>query len=466
MAAQQSLVGQIESRWSDRTGNHVLRAPEVVLVVGVPGRTVGEHEGGLSRPSCPTAALGVVGRGGGHVAHVDGVQFGDIHAQFHGGRAEHERQALQGGIMGILLRPVLPVVLAEAKALLQQLALLGVHLGCVFAGLEGEQGVGRLAQHVSNTAIQRAKKGIGCTALPGGAISWLVFGQAPLQGPGAEPPALHSPGKGLAHHIAMGCGGLQHGLDQLRPCRFIPGPDLLCQSINFESFPLHLAHQAGARPGADQIIPGSVPVIRGPGKHQVTALLQPFFQRHGPGFPQHTVGAGADAFLLPVIEVAAFQAEVVAQGIEEQLVEPLALVWGQLGQSGVMSEDGLILAKGGEVPVVDGEQTELLQVGVVVAPAAAQVAQQAIGQDEAQRALRLMQCRATEPGVHQIFGEDVLCCGLEAQGIEDGLGQMRLRQRPTLQGAQQTSAQGEHLDEIVEVPGLQGGILAVVGKAQ
>ena len=67
----------------------------------------------------PAAALGVVRRRRRHIAHVDGVQRGDVHAQLHRWRAVQEPQP---GIAELLL-----ALLAHA----------GIHLGRVLPRFQG-----------------------------------------------------------------------------------------------------------------------------------------------------------------------------------------------------------------------------------------------------------------------------------------------------------------------------------------
>ena len=53
---------------------------------------VGDDDGGLPTAACTARTLGIVGRGGRHVPQVDGVKVGNIDAQLHCGRAEHDRE--------------------------------------------------------------------------------------------------------------------------------------------------------------------------------------------------------------------------------------------------------------------------------------------------------------------------------------------------------------------------------------
>ena len=90
--ADQVLVGQVQAGRGDRSADHIGRAPEVVLVVGVAGRAVGDHQRGLPGASGAAGPLRVVGRRRRHVAQPDGAQRVDVHPEFHGRRAVQDRQ--------------------------------------------------------------------------------------------------------------------------------------------------------------------------------------------------------------------------------------------------------------------------------------------------------------------------------------------------------------------------------------
>src|SRR2546430_8210737 len=87
MRFEEVPIGQIEARRCDCARNHLFRSPEEVLIVRVAPSAIGEYERWLTTSSRPAAALRIVGRRGWHVPHVHGVQFRDVHSQFHGGRA-------------------------------------------------------------------------------------------------------------------------------------------------------------------------------------------------------------------------------------------------------------------------------------------------------------------------------------------------------------------------------------------
>ena len=113
------LVAEIEPWRRDRAVDHGLGPLEEVLVVVAGGRAVREHQRGLSAAACSATALGVVGGRRRDVAQVHHVQLGDVHAQFHGGRAVENGQlalaeiglallALRGGDLGGVLPRLQP----------------------------------------------------------------------------------------------------------------------------------------------------------------------------------------------------------------------------------------------------------------------------------------------------------------------------------------------------------------------
>lgn len=95
--------------------------------MAVAGGAVGGDEGGLAAAPGTAAALGVIGRGGRHVTHHDGVERGDVDAQFH----------RRGAVEQLEFR--------LAEGFLPFPPLLGVDLRGVLAGEEAGQAVGRFA---------------------------------------------------------------------------------------------------------------------------------------------------------------------------------------------------------------------------------------------------------------------------------------------------------------------------------
>ena len=164
MAGDQVPVREVEDRRAHFAVDHRLGVAEEVLVVGALGRCVGDDQGRLPAAARPSAPLGVVRRRRGHVAHVDRVQGRDVDAELHRRGAEEDRQEPVGlaGLPELLLflRELLALALAEAEALLPDLAVLGIDLGGVLARLEPEERVHRGAEHPRKVLVEVAEERI------------------------------------------------------------------------------------------------------------------------------------------------------------------------------------------------------------------------------------------------------------------------------------------------------------------
>jgi hypothetical protein len=114
--------------------------------------------------------------------------------------------------------------------------------------------------------------------------------------------------------------------------------------------------------------------------------------------------------------------------------------------------------------VVDDEEAGLLEVGLRDAPAAAEVAVEVVAEHLAQRPLGLLALQVLDGGVARVLLERQLQ-GLEhcAARARRGAGRSRSGGRD---GAPQAGAEERDLDEVVEVAGLERGVLAVVGEAE
>jgi hypothetical protein len=107
---------------------------EEILVVTVERAAVGEDEAGLPLPSGAAAALRIVRWRGRHVAQMHQVQIGNVHAQFHRGRADQVGQTAAecARLVGVAVLP--------AEAALAPLAFARRdYLGGVFTRLQGCQ---------------------------------------------------------------------------------------------------------------------------------------------------------------------------------------------------------------------------------------------------------------------------------------------------------------------------------------
>src|SRR5687768_4695559 len=92
MGADQILVRQFQTRRRHRSGNHVFRTLEEVLVVRTPCGAVRKDKGRLPAATCTSTALRVVSRSRRDIPHVDDVEFRNVHAEFHRWGAEEDGQ--------------------------------------------------------------------------------------------------------------------------------------------------------------------------------------------------------------------------------------------------------------------------------------------------------------------------------------------------------------------------------------
>jgi len=164
VALDEIAVREIEERRADLSVDHRLGVPEEVLVVRALRRAVGEDESGLAATAGATASLRVVGGCGRNVAQVDGVEGGDVDAEF------HRRGAEEDGEEAVRLADLAQVLLvggevrllfgAVAEALLADRTLLCFDLCGVGARFECEERVRWLAQGVGEVRVEVAEEGI------------------------------------------------------------------------------------------------------------------------------------------------------------------------------------------------------------------------------------------------------------------------------------------------------------------
>ena len=164
MAGDQVPVRDLDDRRAYLPVDHRLGVAEEVLVVRALGRRIRDDQGRLSAAARPSAPLGVVRRRRRHVAHVDRVQGRDVDAELHRRGAEEHRQE-PVGLAGLpeplpVRRQLLALALAEAEALLPELAVVGIDLGGVLARLEPEERVHRGAEHSRQVLVEVAEERI------------------------------------------------------------------------------------------------------------------------------------------------------------------------------------------------------------------------------------------------------------------------------------------------------------------
>ena len=270
-------------------------------------------------------------------------------------------------------------------------------------------------------------------------------------------------------HVAVVGGAHQQHLKKLHPLRVFPALDGAQQIGRLpQRQGLHLLQQTRPRAARHEIGPRLAPLVVGALGEDEPARGFEVLVAKGPALVQVLEGCGLGALLLDSVEVASFQAKCTAHGVEHGLRQLYALCGRQAGQRRVGGEQRLLLAEVAQPSVGDGEQVQLVEVGVVEAPAPPQVTQQSIAEHVAQRALSLLPCQAHELGCLQVLRQRVRVAVVEAESLEDGIGEVLLGENAAgaLQRSHQGRSQGEQEDEVVEVPGLECGVLAVVGEAE
>ena len=116
--SHQIPIADVDARRRHKTGDHLIRLSEIILVVWAATGAIGIHQCRLPAATGPTTALRIIGRCWRNVAQIDQVQLSYVYAQFHRRGAEKERQI--GGAESFL--PLFPVF--------------GRYLGCVLARLK------------------------------------------------------------------------------------------------------------------------------------------------------------------------------------------------------------------------------------------------------------------------------------------------------------------------------------------
>ena len=173
VALHQIAVGQIQGGSPYHAMHHVLCPVEEPLIVWAQRRAIGDNQRLLAGAPGTATALRVVCRCWGDVTQVYRVERRNVHAQLHGGRAEHQGQPFKWRpVVGL---PFVLVFLAVSKALLENLSGLGVDLCRVFLCLEFEQRVRDGFQQFGRALVECTEVGI--------CLTWLLFGQGRCQAP-------------------------------------------------------------------------------------------------------------------------------------------------------------------------------------------------------------------------------------------------------------------------------------------
>ena len=122
-----------------------------------------------------------------------------------------------------------------------------------------------------------------------------------------------------------------------------------------------------------------------------------------------------------------------------------------------------------EAEVLHLDHAELLEVRVRVPPSASLIEPDAIGQHLPKRALGLLQVEAAQRGLEQPFGADLRVRSVEAERALLGNAQLVAAEplrAGILQCAEKARADEAHEEEVVEMAGLERGVLTVVSEAE
>ncbi len=122
-----------------------------------------------------------------------------------------------------------------------------------------------------------------------------------------------------------------------------------------------------------------------------------------------------------------------------------------------------------DVLIRNADQAQLFEIRIVEAPAPAQVEVDSIAEDVAQGVLDLTACVSPDVRLLHVFGARTRVVAIEAQRREDRGGDFVFRKYLAgicIDRCEERAAQQKHLDEVVEVPGLQRCVLPVIGEAE
>ena len=193
-------------------------------------------------------------------------------------------------------------------------------------------------------------------------------------------------------------------------------------------------------------------------------MLQDLVLVDRPGQDEVLVGAPPQRILVALVEVVDVDGELAAEMIEQRLrgVQPL---FGRRARERRVRRGPLLLGRDELVErlVVDLEQARLLEVRRGDAPATLEVAVEAVADDVAQGGVAGALRGELRLGLARVE------LGWEGQLVGDLRGQVVVGETVTAGlggGAVQRGAEHADLDEVVEVAGLERGVLAVVGEGQ
>jgi hypothetical protein len=285
-----------------------------------------------------------------------------------------------------------------------------------------------------------------------------------------EPPAHEPVIDLLPLNVAIVTRGAEELLEDVRVVLLLPGPSGLCQAgLSPEFGHLEKAHKPRARTTGNHVIARLASKLRPRAEDQVLRCRQLLVGREGPALVEVAERAGACLVLLRAVEIPRLQAEAAPHFLEHQPGKRFSTHWAEPLQGAVqLGELRFVSREVAQALVVDRQQAELVEIGVVEAPPLAQVAHESVPEDEANGSLALLTREPDELRTLEILDEHRFVAPFEAQRLEHQIGQVLFRQGATrgLQRGDQGRTQGKQVNKVVEVAGLQCGVLPVVGEAE
>ena len=449
--ADQVAIAEVDAGRRYRSGDHPDGLAVEVLIVRAAPRAVGEDQRRLPAATGAPAALSVVGRRGRDVAQVDEVQLLDVDAQFHRRRAEQQRET------------------AIPEARLPLLAVLRRHLRGVFAPLQNALEVYEAAVALDEVTVDLLRKR-SFVEQPDVVDRPIltVIGQ-PAQGVRVE---LIARIVGVASapyllHDAVALQGQEQEANQIvglrathalvRQVPLKPALEVLSVgAVRGHEQTALFASAPGARPGDDRV--GQLPLV---------------LQIPGRTFEETRFRLLNQIVLLARIKHVDLYGELSPQQIEQRTDQLLARIGRNRAErigDGVLVKTGFPQLGLPEQPVVaaetlvvEPEQSAILQVGRGDAPTTFQIAVEEILQHLAQGVFGALARRSAHLGIGGVVLERQLHRG---EDVTRQVAMPQTRRRPPRAGSTECGAQQGDLNEVVEVAGLQRGVLPVVGKAQ
>ncbi len=190
----------------------------------------------------------------------------------------------------------------------------------------------------------------------------------------------------------------------------------------------------------------------------------PLVLGHPPRLAQLREGAVAHLLQVRPVEVDRLDGKPAPHPVEQIAEKPLARLGRRPRQQRMPRGPLFLIGRAlGERGVADAEEPKLFEVGVREAPPSAQIVVEPVAEHVAQRLPRPVRLRAL--GVWRAR----VVAGRQAQVVQHLVRQHVVHQRAArlvAQRREERPAQEQDHHEVVEVPGLKGGVLPVVGEAE